>query len=82
MLAKLLQQLLQQYLQLNNRGQACDVILKEIENGELKRISPKQLFSEVEALRRTLALRLHHPDVDIVETAAELQQLLFNDEIF
>ena len=62
--------------------QACDVILKEIENGELKRISPKQLFSEVEALRRTLALRLHHPDVDIVETAAELQQLLFNDEIF
>lgn len=62
--------------------QACTVILESLENEELAKITPKQLFSEVEALRRTLALRMHYDDVKIVETIAEIQQSLFNDEMF
>lgn len=62
--------------------QACTVILECIENERLRKMTPKQLFSEVEALRRTLALRMRYNDVKILETIAEIQQSLFNDEVF
>ena len=37
---------------------------------------------EVEALRRALALKMKHPEVKVIETIAEIQELLFNDEMF
>lgn len=62
--------------------EACDVILQQLENEELRRLTQKQLFSEVEALRRVLALRMRHKDVDIIEAIEELKESLFNDEMF
>ena len=61
---------------------ACAALIDAIEHEELRRLTPKQIFSEVEALRRTLALRLKYDDVKIVETIANIQEMLFNDEIF
>ena len=61
---------------------ACSALLQYIETEDLRRYTPKQIFSEVEALRRTLALRMKHPEVKILETIAEIQELLFNDEMF
>lgn len=62
--------------------EACAHLLEYIETEDLRRYTPKQMFSEVEALRRTLALRMKHPDVKIVETISEIEQLLFNEEMF
>lgn len=61
---------------------ACAALIDAIEHEELRRLTPKQIFSEVEALRRTLALRLKYDDVKIVETIANIQEMLFNDEMF
>ena len=61
---------------------ACSALLQYIETEDMRRYTPKQIFSEVEALRRTLALRMKHPEVKILETIAEIQELLFNDEMF
>ena len=62
--------------------EACKCLIDIIEKEDLRRYTPNQIFSEVEALRRALALRMKHPDVDIIETIAEIQELLFNDEMF
>ena len=62
--------------------EACSCLIDVLEKEDLRRYTPKQIFSEVEALRRALALRMKHPDVDIIETIAEIQELLFNDEMF
>lgn len=61
---------------------ACSALLQYIETEDMRRYTPKQIFSEVEALRRTLALRMKHPEVKILETIAEIQEMLFNDEMF
>lgn len=61
---------------------ACRVLIDFLETEEARRFTPHKLFCEVEALRRTLALRMKHPDIDIVQTIAEIQDLLFNDEMF
>lgn len=62
--------------------EACSCLIDVLEKEDLRRYTPKQIFSEVEALRRALALRMKHPDVDIIETIAEIQEMLFNDEMF
>lgn len=62
--------------------EACTHLIEFIETEDLRRYTPRQIFSEVEALRRTLSLRMKHPDVKIVETIAEIQELLFKEEMF
>lgn len=62
--------------------EACTILIAKLEDEELRHMTPKQIFSEVEALRRTLALRMRYPNVDIIETIAKIQDDLFNDEIF
>lgn len=62
--------------------EACSHLIAFIETEDLRRYTPKQIFSEVEALRRVLALRMKHPDVEIVEKIAEIQELLFNENMF
>ena len=62
--------------------QAISVLLHEIETDDLRRYTPRQLFVEVESLRRTLHLKLKYPETDVIETIAEIQQMLFNDEVF
>lgn len=61
---------------------AIDVIIERLEDEDLRRFTPKQLFTEVEALRRTLAIRLKHPEADIVETFETIKQMLFDDKMF
>ena len=61
---------------------AIDVIVKRLEDEDLRRFTPRQLFTETEALRRTLAIRLKHPEVDIVETFETIKQMLFDDKMF
>lgn len=66
----------------NKVREACTILIDNLESEEMRRYTPKQLFSEVEALRRTLALRMRYPDVNIVETIAQIQHDIFNDEMF
>lgn len=61
---------------------ACDVVIEALENAELARLTPRQIFLEWEPLRRAIALRMKHPEIDPIEAIAEVQKLLFNDEIF
>lgn len=61
---------------------AIDVILEALKDVELRRYTPKQLFTEVNALRQTLAIRLKHPEVDAIETFETIKQMLFDDECF
>ena len=61
---------------------ACKVLIDYLETENMKRYTPRQVFSEVEALRRALALKMKHPEVKVIETIAEIQELLFNDEMF
>lgn len=61
---------------------ACAILIQELDNEALSRLTPKRVFSETEALRRVLALRMKYPDVEIVQTIAEIQKMLFNDEMF
>ena len=66
----------------NKVRKACDVVIEALENAELARLTPRQLFLEWEPLRRAIALRMKHPEIDPIEAIAEVQKLLFNDEIF
>lgn len=67
----------------NQRVLECiDVILEELSRYDLRRYTPKQLFAETEALRRTIAIRMKHPEADIIETIEEIRTKLFNDEMF
>lgn len=61
---------------------AIDVILDALKDVELRRYTPKQLFSEVNALRQALSIRLRYPETDIVETYETIKTMLFNDECF
>ena len=62
--------------------EACACLIDVLEREDIRRYTPRQIFCEVEGLRRALALRMKYPDVDIIETAAKIQELLFNDEMF
>lgn len=62
--------------------ECIDVILEEINKLDLVRYTPRQLFIESETLRRTIAIRMKHPEKDVVETLEEVRQLLINDEIW
>lgn len=62
--------------------QAIDVMLEELESQNLRRFTPHQVFVETEALRRTLAIRMKHPEVEIMETYETIKQMLFEDKIF
>lgn len=62
--------------------EACSVLIDALEREALRRLTPKQVYAEVEALRRTLALRMRYPDVDIHETIEEIKTMLFEDQMF
>jgi len=61
---------------------AIDVILDALKDVELRRYTPKQLFTEVNALRQALSIRMRYPETDIVETYETIKTMLFNDECF
>lgn len=62
--------------------EAIDIILERIGDQDLLRFTPKQLFAEVEALRRTLAIRMKHPEKEVVETFEEIKQLIIEQKIW
>lgn len=62
--------------------EAIDVILEALKDVDLRRFTPRQLFTEVNALRQTLSIRLKHPEVDVIETFETIKQMLFDDECF
>lgn len=62
--------------------EACSIILEVLEQENMKRFTPKQIAAELFALQETLRLRMKYPDKDVVKTIAEIQQKLFDDEIF
>ena len=62
--------------------EACTVLIDALEREALRRLTPKQVYAEVEALRRTLALRMRYPDVDIHETIEEIKTMLYEDQMF
>lgn len=62
--------------------ECIDAILERLSNEDLRRYTPKQIFAETEALRRTIAIRMKHPEADIIETIETIKTMLFNDEIF
>lgn len=61
---------------------ACDVIIEVLEQEDMKRYTPKQIAAELFALQETLRLRMKYPERDIVKSIAQIQEMLFNDEIF
>ena len=62
--------------------EAIDIILEALKDVDLRRFTPRQLFTEVNALRQTLSIRLKHPEVDVIETFETIKQMLFDDECF
>lgn len=62
--------------------ECIDAILEALKREDFRRYTPRQLFVETEALRRTIAIRLKHPEADIFETFEEIKELLSNDLIF
>lgn len=62
--------------------EACDILLKHIDNEDLRRFTPKQLSIEVQALQRAIALRQGWKEGSILETIEEVKELLINDSIF
>ena len=62
--------------------EACTAILEALEQDDMKRYTPRQVAVELYALQETLRLRMKYPEKDIVKTIAEIQQKLFDDEIF
>lgn len=59
-----------------------DVLLDELRQVDLRRYTPKQIFAETEALRKTIAIKMKHPEVEVLQTIEEIKTMLFNDEIF
>lgn len=60
----------------------ADGLIDVLKNEDLRRYTPRHLFVETEALRRALAIKMKHPEVDIMVKFEEMKELLFNDEIF
>lgn len=63
-------------------SECIDIIVERLNSEDLRRYTPKQIFAETEALRRAISIKMKHPEVEIIEMIADLQQKLFNDEIF
>ena len=61
---------------------AIDIILEKLQDTELRRFTPKQLFCEVNALRQAISIKMKHPEVDAIQTFEEIKMMLFNDECF
>ena len=62
--------------------ECIDILVERLNSEDLRRYTPKQIFAETEALRRAISIKMKHPEVQIVELIAEIQQKLFNDEMF
>lgn len=62
--------------------QACDILLEYIRNHELLRVSPSLSPVDVEAMRRTIALRLKCQEQDALVLYERVRDLLINDSIF
>lgn len=63
-------------------NKACHVLLDAMRRDEVVRISPFNDARFIEVMQRTIAAKMKMPERDCMEIAAEIQQLLFNDEIF
>ena len=61
---------------------AIDIILEKLQDAELRRFTPKQLFCEVNALRQAISIKMKHPEIDAIQTFEEIKMMLFNDECF
>ena len=62
--------------------QACDIILKSLQTGEIRRLTPTGTGMEIEALRLRIAMQTSWEYSKVCEKAEEIRQLLFNDEMF
>lgn len=61
---------------------ACDVLIEIVSREDMSRYTPRQIFSEVEALKIAISMKIKHPSIDILETVTKIQHDLFNDEMF
>ena len=61
---------------------ACDVLLKDIEQVESFRFTPKGDAMERMALQLTLNARIAGDKREALEILAEIKELLVNDKIF
>lgn len=62
--------------------EACDILLRDIDDTELHRIAPREAYLQQETLRRAIAIRMGMPYKDAAVVIEEVRSLLFNDEIF
>lgn len=61
---------------------ACDVLIERLEQSDLRRFTPRQVWAETEALRRAIRLRMDFPDTKIIETIEQLKEDLLEGRIF
>ena len=61
--------------------QACDVLLKNLNREELRRLTHLQTSREIEVLRLVIAQRCNFKDEKLEETVARVTTLLFNDDV-
>lgn len=62
--------------------QACNVLLDSMRRDEVVALSPSWTREVVEAMRRTIAIRMKWKDRDVAEVMAEIKELLHNHQIF
>lgn len=61
---------------------ACAAIIDAIKRGELRRISPRQINLEAEALQRVIAMKMGGNPEDTITLVAKVLELLQRKEIF
>lgn len=61
--------------------QACDVLLKNLNREELRRLTHLQTSREIEVLRLVIAQRCNFKDEKLEETVARVTNLLLNDDV-
>lgn len=62
--------------------EACDVIIKDLEQQDLKRFTLSMTKVETEALQRAIALRLGGDSRQTLEIISDIKEMLSNDLIF
>lgn len=61
---------------------ACDALIEALEKRELRRLTPNHQFKEMQVLQAVIRQKIGGDSRSALEILAEIQELIFNNEIF
>ena len=61
---------------------ACDALIEALEKRELRRLTPNHQFKEMQVLQAVIRQKVGGDSRSALEILAEIQELIFNNEIF